>query len=275
MHDRRVSRIVSPGTLIDENFIDPFANNYVLAIHVEDPYFLNVPMPAEDAPPILPPLDTAVGVAWLDLTTGSFFTQSTTVTDLPSLITRIAPREIVIDERLKANGEQGLFSLLGEDRHVITYFPLSHMLPISEWDSMLETGISKEDAAAFTAEEVGAGSNVLQYVQTRLPDMSMKLQPPVRKHSVDVMGIDKNSMRALEIKTTIRDGLSKGSLLHTIRRTVTASGARLLGSWLSECSEIGQCKRLLTLFSQLHHRLQLRSSTSDWILSPVSSKMNC
>jgi len=235
MHNRRVSRIVSPGTLIDETFLDPFANNYVLAIHVEDQSSLDSAVQADDFSTILP-LDTVIGVAWLDLTTGSFFTQSTTMTDLSSLITRIAPREIVLDERLKTN-EQGIFPLLTEDRHAITYFPLSETLPISEWDSMLETGISAADAANFTAEEIGAGSNVLQYVQTRLPDLSMKLQPPIRKHSVDVMGIDKNSMRALEIKTTIRDGLSTGSLLHTIRRTVTASGARLLGTWLSMFAE--------------------------------------
>src|SRR5687768_16933130 len=33
LNDRRVTRIITPGTLIDETFMDPLMNNYVLAIH--------------------------------------------------------------------------------------------------------------------------------------------------------------------------------------------------------------------------------------------------
>lgn len=235
MHDRRVSRIISPGTLIDESFIDPFANNYVLAIYVQKLYSADPPSQSEDSR-ILSAPDTPVGVAWLDATTGSFFTQSTSTENLASLISRIAPKEIVLDQRMKENEGQGIFSLLAEDKYVVTYFPSSDPLPISEWSHMLETSVSEADAAYFSSEEVGAGSNILEYVKTRLPGLSMKLQPPIRMHAVDVMGIDKNSMRALEIKETIRDGTLKGSLLHSVRRTVTASGARLLASWLSTFS---------------------------------------
>jgi DNA mismatch repair ATPase MutS len=60
----------------------------------------------------------------------------------------------------------------------------------------------------------------------------MKIQPPSRQYNV--MGIDKSTMRALEIKKTIRDDHFAGSLLYTIRRTVTQGGARLLDNWLSK-----------------------------------------
>ena len=36
MHNRKVSRVITPGTLIDENFMNPFTNNYVLTIHIEN-----------------------------------------------------------------------------------------------------------------------------------------------------------------------------------------------------------------------------------------------
>ncbi|KAI5300030.1 DNA mismatch repair ATPase msh1, partial [Ascosphaera atra] len=35
LFDRRVARIVTPGTLIDENFMDPYENNFLLAVHVD------------------------------------------------------------------------------------------------------------------------------------------------------------------------------------------------------------------------------------------------
>src|SRR3954463_9097287 len=69
LHDRRVARIVTPGTLIDENFMDPYANNYVMAIHLPpdtDPRQAQ----GETVDPKLPAVDTQIGLAWLDLSTG-------------------------------------------------------------------------------------------------------------------------------------------------------------------------------------------------------------
>lgn len=220
MHDRRVARVVTPGTLIDENFMDPFSNNYVLAIHAQEPQGQHS--------------HESIGLAWLDLSTGHFFTQSTTLAMMPSFLARIGAREIVLDENLKASKDHEIFSVLGEDYSLITYIDVSRTQSISEWGPVLESPVPIPLAAEFTAQEVAAGSTLLQYVETRLFGSKIKLQPPSRQR--DVMGIDKNTMRALEVKRTMRDGLSKGSLLHTVRRTVTKGGSRLLEHWLSSPS---------------------------------------
>lgn len=223
MNDRKVSRIITPGTLIDENFMDPFTNNYVLAIHLENG--LETP---EDG---LLLSGSPVGLAWLDLSTGHFFTQSTSLAALPSFIARIGPREIVLDEKFKASKNAELLNVLEEDRQIIAFTELSALKPMKEWTPMLESAITPRSADSFTPEEIAAGSTVLQYVEARLQGSNTKLQPPTRQ--LDMMGIDKNTMRALEIKKTIHDDLFTGSLLHTVRRTVTKGGARLLDSWLS------------------------------------------
>ena len=221
MHDRRVARIITPGTLIDENFMDPFTNNYVLAIHVHDPgqepnHNLSLPL----------------GLAWMDLSTGQFFTQSTNLADLPSYLARIGPREIVLDEDLQASKDHGIFNVLAEDRHLITYASSAEIQAVSDWSPMLESPVPPRLGNTFTAEEIAAGSSLLQYIKARLQGSKMKLQPPTRQ--LDMMGLDKNTMRALEIKKTMRDDLFSGSLLHIIRRTVTKGGARLLDNWLSK-----------------------------------------
>lgn len=227
MHDRRVSRIITPGTLIDENFIDPFSNNYVLAIHIEPVVQGNATSPAQQQ--LLP-----IGLAWLDLSTGHFFTQSTTLSNLPSFLARVAPSEIVLGEDLQASKDHGIFSVLNEDRHLMNYTTPCETKPIAEWTPMLESPLSKAASEEFTPEEIAAGSSLLQYVETRVLGSNMKLQPPTRQ--LDVMGIDKNTMRALEIKKTMREDIVTGSLLHTVRQTVTKGGARLLDSWLSRYS---------------------------------------
>ncbi|KAI0125941.1 muts domain V [Xylariales sp. AK1849] len=226
MHDRRVTRIITPGTLIDENFIDPYANNYVMAVHLDH----STDTETEDQPLSA---TTPIGLAWLDISTGQFYTQPTTIGGLSSILSRVGPREIVIDKALQSQGDHVLFSILAEDKHLITYTPHATPLPTRDWTPMLESEIPPLTLESFTLDEVQAGSLLLQYVRDRLFGLSMKLQPPVRHESLQVLTIDKNSMRSLEIKQTIRDGAFRGSLLHAIRRTVTKSGARLLNEWLS------------------------------------------
>ncbi|KAK4043629.1 muts protein 1 [Parachaetomium inaequale] len=238
MHTRRVTRIVTPGTLIDENFMDPYANNYVMAIHLPEPAeshdvscqvdqrSTETSEPADDAP-------TRVGLAWLDLSTGYFFTQPTTLASLGSVLSRVSPREIVLDKALEPVQNHALLSVLQEERYLVTYSPQGELRQLSDWAPMLESEIPPQTVDKFTESEVQAGSILLHYVRERLQGLSMKLQPPLRHESMHIMNIDKNSMRSLEIKQTIRDGAFRGSLLHAIRRTVTKSGARLLNEWLS------------------------------------------
>ncbi|WYZ34786.1 hypothetical protein EsH8_I_001062 [Colletotrichum jinshuiense] len=245
LHDRRVARIITPGTLIDENFMDPYANNYVLAVHAahsggggRDGAPSSSSHSATDrgvtsaaGDPAEPPL--RLGLAWLDLSTGQFYTQTIDLPALSSFLSRICPREVVLDSEIQTQTDHGLFSTLAEDRHLVTYSPFGEIRLLSDWIPMLESEIPEATLDAFTEGEVMAGSLLLHYVKERLLGLSMKLQPPMRHENMQIMSIDKNSMRSLEIKQTIRDGNFRGSLLHAIRRTVTKSGARLLNDWLS------------------------------------------
>jgi DNA mismatch repair ATPase MutS len=225
LHDRRVARIITPGTLIDENFMDPYANNYVMAVHVSPPQ-------AEEAQGLRAPGVERLGLAWLDLSTGQFFTQEASITSFASTLSRVSPKEVVLDQELQAGGRHQIVDLLGEERHVVTYAPLGSFQGTADWQSMLESEIPAQTLGNFTESEVKAGSFLLTYVKDRLQGLSMKLQPPQRQETVQVMNIDKSTMRSLEIRQTIRDSTFRGSLLHAIRRTSTRSGARLLNEWL-------------------------------------------
>lgn len=241
MHDRKVARIITPGTLIDEHFMDPYANNYVMAIHLPgdqpQPDSGSTQSPVLESRTVSP--DAAadasvhIGLSWLDLSTGHFFTHATTLSTLGSMLSRIAPREVVLDEDFQSRTGHEIFAILAEERHLITYAPQGELTVISDWAPMLESEVPPHNVQAFTEDEVKAGSLLLHYVKDRLQGTSMKLQPPQRHEAMQVMNIDKNGMRSLEIKQTIRDGVFRGSLLHAIRRTVTKSGARLLNEWLS------------------------------------------
>jgi DNA mismatch repair ATPase MutS len=141
-----------------------------------------------------------------------------------------------LDQDVEAQKDHSIFSILADDRYLVTYSTLGGLDNISDWTPLLEAEVPESSRELFSYDEICAGDLVLNYVKDRLQGMSMKLQPPLRHENMQIMAIDRNSMRALEIKQTIRDGLFRGSLLHAIRRTVTKSGTRLLNEWLSSPS---------------------------------------
>ena len=233
MYDRKVTRVITPGTLIDENFMDPYENNYLLAIH-----FVDVPSDIAAKSGNAKSFDSyrrtaEVGLSWVDLSSGDFFTQQSDLTSLPSLIARIGPRELVLDASLDYMGHDELQKLLGESNVSLQFHQLQSPGSImSEWTPMLVQEVAIEVCEEFSPLEVAAGSLVLDYVRARLQDMKVQLQQPIRRSDDDNMKIDKQSLRNLEIRSTLRDGNFRGSLLHTIRQTVTKSGARLMAQRL-------------------------------------------
>jgi DNA mismatch repair ATPase MutS len=232
LFDRRVARVVTPGTLIDEKFIDPYENNFVLALDIgryASEAVGKLPHDSASADPLSLPPNSMVGLAWLDLSTGDFFTQVTTAALLPSAITRIGAREVILDQNLPHGLKQGIQALVGEDHHLVTFHECgSDFGSMSEWIDMLEAPVMAHAEDTFSELEKLAGHRLLDYVRNRLQGLELKLQPPARKRLDHSLTIDRSSLRGLEVLETARDGLGKGSLLHAVRRTTTKSGARLL-----------------------------------------------
>src|ERR1700756_3680705 len=76
---RAVVRIVTPGTLTEDALLDARRHNYLAAL--------------ADA-------SGDLAIAWLDLSTGEFATQSVPAPSLGAVLARIAPGELLLPERL-------------------------------------------------------------------------------------------------------------------------------------------------------------------------------
>jgi DNA mismatch repair ATPase MutS len=259
MYDRKVTRIVTAGTLIDENFMDPFEDNYLLGVHIED---LTASQLKERQAPDHHARTTKVGLSWVDLSSGDFYTQSSDLSSLSSIVARIGPREIVLDASFEELGSSTLERLLGDSGNSLHFqVPSQAGASMESWNDLIESPVSKKEQAEFTPSEVAAGSLILEYVRGRLLDTSIKLQPPIRRSAQEYMVIDKQSLRGLEIRQTLKDGLTQGSLLQTIRRTVTKSGARLLNQRLvSPSLSLAVINNRLDLVQELRDRDGVREN---------------
>jgi DNA mismatch repair protein MutS len=208
---RAVVRVVTSGTLTEEGLLDARRHNYLAGL-------------AEAG--------GEIGLAWLDLSTGSFVTAPTSEGGLAGDLARLSPGEILLPERMLTR--PALFELLAEWKPALT------PLPNARFDSegarrRLENfyGVGALDGFGnFSRAELGAAGALVDYVGLTQLDRVPHLEPPRRVVPGSVMQIDAATRRNLELVTTL-GGERKGSLIATIDRTVTAAGARLLTEHLA------------------------------------------
>lgn len=230
---RRVTRIVTPGTFIDEAFENLQENTYLL----------NIEFPENCLDRIADP-NLKTGLSWCDVSTGEIFVQQVLIKDLVSSITRIQPKEILLDDALSSyNLESGAWypELVELKKYFLKYqkLPTRHRTMDSFYNLFAATGRDEDlklltiQLGRFAQKEVAALRNLLIYVSEHMPDLSMNFQLPQRQSTGSIMQIDSRTAAALELHKTVRDNRKRGTLLSTIRRTVSPAGTRLLIQWLS------------------------------------------
>lgn len=253
MYDRKVTRVITAGTLIDETFVDPYENNFLLSIYSEDLLGSGNDTSPSESNTAEPP---SIGLSWVDLSSGDFYTQQTSIKALGSMVAKVQPREILLPSTLEDVYRKDLKAILGDGHYTLNY----HMSrgtydKVETWSDLLDRPMLVGERN-FSPVEISAAANLLDYVQSKLQDLKVTLRPPVRRTEDDSMRIDKHTLRGLEIRATLRDNLFQGSLLHVVRRTVTKSGARCLNRRLvSPSMSISTINERLDLVEEtLEHR---------------------
>ena len=208
---RDVVRIVTPGTVTEDALLAPTAAHYLASV------LLNGDEGA---------------FAWLDISTGEFTACATTLSQLPSLLARVSPRELLMT--------QSLCELLHQESWFHEWKSRVSIRPDVQFDAKnaarrIATHYQVSDAGVygeFTAPELSACGALLDYVQLTQMAAAPRLNPPQLERANDLMQMDAPTRRNLELTTTL-GGTRRGSLLATIDYTVTAAGGRLLRHWLS------------------------------------------
>lgn len=236
---REVIRIVTPGTLTEDSLLDARAHNYLAAL--------------ADA-------QGALGLAWVDISTGDFQLQPLSPGGIGAALARLAPGELLVPERLLER--EDLFNLFAEWKRVLS------PLPSARFDSENARrrlaalyGVAQLDGfGAFTRAELAAGGALVDYLELTQKGRLPRLSPPRRLADGAVMEIDAATRRNLELSETL-SGERRGSLLSVIDRTVTGAGARLLAQWLAApLTDAAAINRRLDMVQYLAERHGLRES---------------
>ncbi|KAF8641063.1 hypothetical protein AX17_000707 [Amanita inopinata Kibby_2008] len=259
--ERRVVRIVTPGTLIDEPFLNPYENNYLLAVSTAYDSEINMTSP--------PP--SPVGLAWMDVSTGEFYSKVSTCESLVDELTRINPKEVVLDEKMRNVPSHPVLQALAEENSCISYIvpsPIDQSLtgihresspPVTYLD---RSPIHSDSEMSLSTCEVSSVNLLNTFLRANLLDYMPSVSSPSREVDHNRMQIDSHTIKALEIREGMNDGGAKGSLLSCIKRTTTTGGTRLLARWLcspsTSLSEINARQSLVAcLFTRPHFRADL------------------
>lgn len=213
---REVIRLVTAGTLTEDSLLDAKRNNYIASICVRS---------------------SAIGIAWLDISTGSFYMQNISTNKIPghvalsSALARLNPSELVIEDQLLNKPEY--FTLFGEYRDKLAFLAQIRFNYESAANTLLKAYKIQaiETFGDFSKEEITAGGTLLEYVENTQKGHLPRLEAPIHISGTDIMEIDLATRRSLELTTSAT--ASGISLLKTIDRTVTGFGGRLLAERLT------------------------------------------
>lgn len=231
--ERAVTRVLTPGTLVDDDLLESRPSGGTLAAAYLD---------AE-----------GVSIAALDVSTGAFTLDSAPLSNLLDCLSRFAVAELLLPDDCPAGLRSRIEIEAGRAGAAITMRPAWHFRKNESREAVLKhfgvksvEGFGLEDGDAAL---VAAGA-VLRYAgETQTPHNGADkngltpslsyIRPPRRAAPGDRLVLDATSLRALEIERTIRRGGVDGSLVGEVLaggQCMTALGRRQVAHWLREPS---------------------------------------
>ena len=215
---RGLTRILTPGTALEDSQLDSRRGNYLAALSWDKQGW---------------------HAAWLDVSTADFrLATDVGPSRLLPLLHSVSPREIILPEGLEPDAA---------DREALEVFLQGRAvsrLPGWNFDGaagarLVAQTLSVHGLAGFGLTDahpaLGAAGAVLGYVTDSLCDRPKNLFRLIEAKLGDAVLLDAASSRNLELFAS-SGGAREGSLLETIDRTETPAGARLLALWLAEPS---------------------------------------
>ncbi|MGL6046765.1 MAG: DNA mismatch repair protein MutS [Vogesella sp.] len=204
--ERKVVRIVTPGTLTDAALLDDKRDNLVLAVNMHK---------------------GTLGLAWLSLASGEFKVMQTGVEELHSELERLKPAELLLAD------DTGLavFDSIGTPKK---------KLPPWQFDTESSTlaltrHFGTRDLAGFGADTlpvaVGAAGALLEYVKSTQGENPAHIAQLAVEEPGELIRMDAATRRNLELTETIR-GEASPTLASLLDTCATSMGSRMLRHWL-------------------------------------------
>lgn len=229
--ERKVIRVLTPGTITDENLLTPKNSNFLVSV--------------------VPVNDTKFDIAGCDISTGEIFIGETD-SILDDMI-RINPAEIIYPERDAEN------STIKTLRSLYKTTPVYEKLYIRSDINLIVSHVFGGNVKSDNVDNICATTLMAGYLFNTQRGANISFRTPYNFKSGRQLLIDSATWKSLEIDAPINDGGT--CLLDVIDKTITASGARKLRSYLRTLP--GDRDVILSRQEHIGHLLLNRSVMSE------------
>ncbi|MCR4579839.1 MAG: DNA mismatch repair protein MutS [Treponema sp.] len=251
--ERKVVEIITPGTAVEEEYLDGYKANYLAALSISK---------------------GRAGFAFIDVSTGSFRATSWPASrmneNFAKELNRAKPSEILLPLSLKKN-EAIQSALLSSGNLSVSYYP--------DWDFSPDLSFKKltkqfntANLKAFGLEESSAEVVPAGFLIDYLEKTTNSEIPHINSINVysdeQFLMLDDSSRRNLEITENMRDGTIQFSLFECVNFTRTPMGGRLLKNWLlfplTDCKQIEARQQYISTFYDNRNLLEkLKNDLSE------------
>ena len=218
--ERKLTRIITPGTRLAENQIDANRNHFLLALefHKKESH-----------------------MAWLDLTTGAFYIATDShFENLLPLIESLDPKEILLPEKQSEEWQDNAPEWSNAYQQIKLNYNITTIQDY-HFDPIAGTQITKETLSVLNLNgfgipashpALGSAGALLHYAKETLCDTPANIKKIEEYKASENLLIDPATLQNLEIFKSASNQ-RQGSLLDAMDQTVTAPGSRLLERWMS------------------------------------------
>ncbi|MEG1710998.1 MAG: DNA mismatch repair protein MutS, partial [Clostridia bacterium] len=221
MAERKIVRVITPGTVIEDNILDEKNNNFLAVVCCNKE-------------------NKALAVAWCDISTGELFTQNfdsdKLEEKLQELMVSLSPSEILCNA-IAMNYNEKLTCIKNE------YIPKFKQYYEMKFDEERAKEVILQQFKVHSLEIYGieryplcikAVGALLSYIN----ETQMRALPHIDGvkyiNSSEYMSLDYNTRRNLELTCNNKDQKKRGSLLWLLDKTITSMGARMLKQWINQ-----------------------------------------
>jgi DNA mismatch repair protein MutS len=213
--ERKVVRVVTPGTLTDAELLNDKTEAYVLAVHASE----RAGKPQ------------GCGLAWLSVTEGELRLAECAADELPAWLARIAPSEVIFSSELPAHL-----------RPLLNSAPVKSERPAWAFDSSLGQRklleqLQAASLVAWQAQDLlqahAAASALLAYAEHTQGRSLSHVQKVRVERNEERIDLPATTRRNLELTQTLR-GEDSPTLFSLLDTCMTGMGSRLLKRWLLE-----------------------------------------
>ena len=241
---REITRVVTPGTIIEPSMLEDSSNNYLAAV-VQDPE------------------NGRSGLAFVDVSTGELLTTEIESDRLKSEMARFRPAECLSSA---SSGDLSHLSLDGLKTQLLDEPSFSLDNARSALEAQFGLGWEERSRLADKPLATRACGAILQYLHQSHFDALGHINE-IRLYSCsEFMVLDDITLRNLELMRNIRDRSRRGTLLEYLDQTQTPMGSRTMAKWIQiPLVSLSEIRRRLDAIEELIKNPVLRTSLTSML----------